>query len=65
MRVLAWMIYLNDVTDGGYNEFPQKKKYEQEQEMVVAKLHILLTHIEELPLKQSYCAGGSLLIIMY
>ncbi len=27
-RVLAWMIYLNDVTDGGYTEFPnQKKKY--------------------------------------
>jgi len=28
-RVLAWMIYLNDVTDGGYTEFPnQKKKYQ-------------------------------------
>ena len=28
-RVLAWMIYLNDVKDGGYTEFPnQKKKYQ-------------------------------------
>ena len=28
-RVLAWMIYLNDVRDGGYTEFPtQKKKYQ-------------------------------------
>ena len=27
--VLAWMIYLNDVTDGGYTEFPsQGKKYQ-------------------------------------
>lgn len=28
-RILAWMIYLNDVTDGGYTEFPsQGKKYQ-------------------------------------
>ena len=28
-RVLAWMIYLNDVTDGGHTEFlKQKKKYQ-------------------------------------
>ena len=28
-RVLAWMIYLNDVTDGGHTEFlNQKKKYQ-------------------------------------
>jgi hypothetical protein len=28
-RVLAWMIYLNDVSDGGHTEFPsQKKKYQ-------------------------------------
>lgn len=28
-RVLAWMIYLNDVYDGGYTEFPnQKKKFQ-------------------------------------
>ena len=28
-RVLAWTIYLNDVTDGGYTEFPsQGKKYQ-------------------------------------
>ena len=28
-RVLAWMIYLNDVKDGGYTHFPyQKKKYQ-------------------------------------
>ena len=27
-RLLAWMIYLNDVSDGGFTEFPdQKKKY--------------------------------------
>ena len=29
VRVLAWMIYLNDVTDGGYTEFPhQEKKFQ-------------------------------------
>lgn len=28
-RVLAWMIYLNDVSDGGYTEFPdQRKRYQ-------------------------------------
>ena len=28
-RVLAWMIYLNNVTDGGYTEFPdQRKKFQ-------------------------------------
>ena len=28
-RVLAWMIYLNDVYDGGYTEFPvQNKKFQ-------------------------------------
>jgi len=28
-RILAWMIYLNDVTDGGYTEFPcQDKKFQ-------------------------------------
>ena len=28
-RVLAWMIYLNNVHDGGYTEFPnQKKKFQ-------------------------------------
>ena len=28
-RVLAWMIYLNDVTAGGYTEFPtQRKKFQ-------------------------------------
>lgn len=28
-RVLAWMIYLNDVRDGGYTEFPnQNKKFQ-------------------------------------
>ena len=28
-RVLAWMIYLNDVTDGGYTDFPsQNKKFQ-------------------------------------
>ena len=28
-RLLAWMIYLNDITDGGYTEFPdQRKKYQ-------------------------------------
>ena len=28
-RVLAWMIYLNDVTDGGHTEFPsQNKKFQ-------------------------------------
>ena len=28
-RILAWMIYLNDVKDGGYTEFPaQKKKFQ-------------------------------------
>jgi hypothetical protein len=25
-RVMAWMIYLNDVTDGGYTEFSAQKK---------------------------------------
>ena len=25
-RVLAWMVYLNDVTDGGYTEFPNQGK---------------------------------------
>ena len=25
-RILAWMIYLNDVTDGGYTNFPQQKR---------------------------------------
>tara|TARA_B100001250_G_C19342955_1_gene589896 strand:+ start:68 stop:634 length:567 start_codon:yes stop_codon:yes gene_type:complete len=25
-RVLVWMIYLNDVTDGGYTEFPQQNR---------------------------------------
>ena len=25
-RVLAWMIYLNDVTEGGYTEFPTQNK---------------------------------------
>ena len=28
-RVLAWMIYLNDVTDGGYTEFPSQEKMYQ------------------------------------
>ena len=28
-RVLVWMIYLNDVTDGGYTEFPQQNKLMQ------------------------------------
>ena len=29
MLILAWMIYLNDVTDGGYTEFPsQNKKFQ-------------------------------------
>ena len=28
-RVLAWMIYLNDVTDGGYTKFPnQNRKFQ-------------------------------------
>ena len=28
-RMLAWMIYLNDVKDGGYTEFPtQNKKFQ-------------------------------------
>ena len=28
-RLLAWMVYLNDVTDGGHTEFPaQKKKFQ-------------------------------------
>ena len=28
-RVLAWMVYLNDVTDNGYTEFPnQEKKFQ-------------------------------------
>ena len=28
-RILAWMIYLNDVTDGGHTEFPsQNKKFQ-------------------------------------
>tara|TARA_B100000131_G_scaffold200596_1_gene192827 strand:+ start:283 stop:879 length:597 start_codon:yes stop_codon:yes gene_type:complete len=25
-RTLVWMVYLNDVTDGGYTEFPTQKK---------------------------------------
>ena len=25
-KMLVWMIYLNDVTDGGYTEFPQQNK---------------------------------------
>jgi len=28
-RVLVWMIYLNDITDGGYTEFPQQNKLMQ------------------------------------
>ena len=28
-RILAWMIYLNDVTDGGHTAFPtQNKKFQ-------------------------------------
>ena len=45
-----WMIYLNDVTDGGHTEFlNQKKKYQPRTGDVLLYLHTLLTHIEELP----------------
>mgnify|MGYP001185854795 CR=1 FL=1 len=25
-RILAWMVYLNDITDGGYTNFPNQKR---------------------------------------
>ena len=35
-RMLAWMIYLNDVTDDGYTEFPsQGKKYKKSRDNVI------------------------------
>ena len=45
-RVLAWMIYLNDVTDDGYTEFPnQKKKYKPRTgDMLVWPAYFTHTH---------------------
>ena len=46
-RVLVWMIYLNDVTDGGYTNFPEQKKKFQPRRGDVLMWPAYFTHPHE------------------
>ena len=45
-RLLAWMVYLNDVTDGGYTHFPQQKRKFQPRrgDVLIWPAHFTHTH---------------------